>query len=110
LPAGRTNQRFSLRFKNPEAILETAYFDLDQDILVAYANENKTITIKNNLSDSKVESVKLFNMLGQSVNNWNVANELQTKISIPVASLSSGTYIIKLHTLKGDLTKKIVIR
>lgn len=110
LPAGRTTGRFSLRFKNPEAILETSQFNLDQDILVAYANENKTITIKNNLSDSKVESVKLFNMLGQSVNNWNVANELQTKISIPVANLSSGTYIIKVHTVKGDLTKKIVIR
>lgn len=110
LPAGRTNNRFSLRFKDPEAILETLQVNLDQNIFVAYANENKVITIKNNLSDSKVESVKLFNMLGQSINNWNVANELQTKINIPVANLSSGTYIIKVHTLKGDLTKKIVIR
>jgi len=110
LPAGRTNNRFSLRFKDPEAILETSNFNIDNEILVAYTNENNTITIKNNITDAKVDSVNLFNMLGQLVNHWNVANELQTKINIPVANLSSGTYIIKIHTAKGDLTKKIVIR
>lgn len=109
IPAGATNGRFSLRFKDPSA-LATTNFSLNNDVLVAYATNDNTIVIKNNNTDVTIETVMLFNMLGQSVNQWNVKNELQTKISIPVTNLSSGTYIIKVHTNKGELSKKVTIR
>jgi len=110
LPAGTTTGRFSLRFKDPLAVLATNGFDLDENILVVYTNENNAIRIKNNVPAATVETVMLFNIIGQPINSWNVKNEIQTKINIPVANLSVGTYIIKVHTTKGDLTKKVVIR
>jgi len=109
IPAGTTSGRFSIRFKNPAALAAT-HFDINNEVSIAYATTENTIVIKNNNTDVTVETVMLFNMLGQSVNTWNVKNELQTKINIPVTNLSSGTYIIKVHTNKGELSKKVTIR
>jgi len=67
------------------------------------------INVKNNLKDTTVKSVTLFNILGQSLSAWNVKNEDQTKLQIPVGNLSSGTYIVKVQTTKGHISKKIII-
>ena len=48
-------------------------------------------------------------MLGQNINNWNIDNKEQSRISIPVIGTSTGTYIVKVQTLKGDSNKKIII-
>jgi hypothetical protein len=107
LPIGTFDTRFSLRFTN--SALGVNDFDLNKEILVTFTNNDNMITINNNLLDATVQSVNLFNMLGQSIRTWDVKNENQSKIQIPVNNVSTGTYIVKVHTSKGDISKKIII-
>ena len=56
-----------------------------------------------------VESVALYNMLGQSVGTWDAKNLDQLNIELPVKTLSTGTYIVKIKTDKGETSRKIII-
>ena len=109
LPAGIISDRFSLRFKNTSA-LGVNNFDDSQTIAVAFTNNNNSINIKNDVLDRTVKTVTLYNILGQSISTWDIKNENQTKIEIPVTNISTGTYIVKVHTTKGDVNKKIIIK
>lgn len=109
LPAGTINDRFSLRFTN--ATLATANFLTDNvQIDVRYTNSNNMLTIVRSGAASQIESVSLFNVLGQAVSRWNVTDGKSTPIQIPVGKLSSGTYLVKVHTSQGDSSKKIIIK
>ena len=68
------------------------------------------INIKNQLNEVAVKSVTLFNLLGQSVVNWTMENQTQSIIELPVSALSTGAYVVKVITDKGDVTKKILIK
>jgi hypothetical protein len=107
LPIGTFDDRFSLRFTSTS--LDTNDFDLSEDVLVKFTNSNDTITINNGTLDETVQTVDLYNMLGQSIRTWEVKNADQKKIQIPVTNVSTGTYIVKVHTTKGDLSSKIII-
>ena len=107
LPIGTFDTRFSLRFNNPA--LGVNDFDLDKEVTVKFTNSNDTITINNGTLEATVQTVYLFNMLGQEIRSWDVKNPDQKKIKIPVTNVSTGTYIVKVHTTKGDLTRKIII-
>ena len=109
LTAGTLADRFSLRFNNPSS-LSVNNFDINEAVKVAFANNDNSINIKNNLLNETVQSVTLFNILGQSINKWNVKDQVQTKIKIPVTNLSSGTYVVKVQTTNGDISKKVIIR
>jgi len=58
--------------------------------------------------DATVEKVTLFNLLGQSVGTFDVKDQNQQNIQLPIKDLSSGTYIVKVKTDKGETTRKIV--
>jgi len=107
LPIGTIDNRFSLRFSN--AALGVNDFDINKEITVKFTNSNNTITITNVTLDATVQTVDLYNILGQSIRTWEVKNADQKKIQIPVNNLSTGTYIVKVHTTKGDLSTKIII-
>jgi len=77
---------------------------------MVFADSNHILNIKNNISDVRVESVLLYNILGQSIAKWDVENEEQRNIKIPVEHIRSGTYIVKLKTSDGSLSKKVIIR
>jgi len=108
LPIGTLENRFSLRFTS--SALGVNDFDLTKEVAVTYTNNDNTINIKNNLSDTTIKSVELYNMLGQSIKSWDVKNDTQVKIQIPINNISTGTYIVKVHTSKGDISKKIIIQ
>ena len=107
LPQGTINNRFSLRFINQNA-LGTENFNLSNGIQIVYTNSNSILTIKNNVADTTIESVTLFNMIGQAVATWDVKDQSQQNILLPIKNLSSGTYIAKVKTDKGDTSRKIV--
>ncbi len=109
LPAGTISDRFSLRFKNTSALGVDNFGD-SQTVAVVFTNSNNSINIKNDVLDRTVKTVTLYNILGQSIRTWDVKNENQTKIEIPVTNISTGTYIVKVHTTKGDVNKKIIIK
>jgi len=109
LPVGTIEDRFSLRFKNATQ-LSTDNFVAANQITTMFTNSDNVITIENHTLDATVKAVTLFNILGQSVSTWKVTNENQLKIQLPVQNISAGTYIVKVQTTKGDISKKIVIK
>jgi hypothetical protein len=50
----------------------------------------------------------LFNMVGQVISTWKIENTNQNNIELPTSNLSAGTYIVKVMTDKGQLSKKII--
>ena len=105
---GTFNNRFVLRYTNDKT-LGIGDMDKDDGILVFYSNNYKTLIIKNN-SDAIINSVALFNMAGQNSTNWNSIDGEQTNIHIPIKNASSGAYIVKITTTKGEISKKIIIK
>ncbi|MDD5150016.1 MAG: choice-of-anchor D domain-containing protein [Flavobacterium sp.] len=109
LPVGVTDNRFSLCFTDKTLGVNNAVANTINDIKVAHFQKGNILVINNTLSDVTVEKVILFNMLGQSIATWKTANQEQQNIQIPIKGVSSGIYIAKLKTSKGDLSKKIVL-
>ncbi|WP_395064246.1 LamG-like jellyroll fold domain-containing protein [Flavobacterium sp.] len=108
LPQGLTENRFSLTFKDNSTALSNSNFNLLNGINVAFANQTNILSIKNNVADTTVEKVLLFNMLGQMVKSFDVKDQSQQNIQLPIKELTAGTYIVKVRTDKGDTTSKIV--
>lgn len=66
------------------------------------ARNEITIDAKSN----DIESITLFDILGQKVNSFKVNSQIHT---IDVSNLASGTYILQIKTDSGLLNKKIII-
>jgi hypothetical protein len=109
LPAGTYDNRFSLRFTNGAA-LGTSENEENHGIAVVHSQANNMINIKNPLQEVTVKSVALFNLLGQNVAEWKIENQNQADIQLQVSDLSTGTYIVKVLTDGGDITKKILVK
>jgi hypothetical protein len=108
LPVGQYNKRFSLQFVNKTfSINET---NLEDGILIFYNNDNKTLNITNNFIDTAVESVYLFNITGQNIAKWDIDDNKQSNIQIPIKNISTAVYIVKIKTDKGEFSKKIIIK
>ena len=106
LPAGENNTRFSLRFKDKTLKLEQHSID---EIKITHVQNGNLLVINNNLLDVTVEKATLYNILGQSISTWNIENQNQENIRIPVKNLSSGVYVIKVKTTNDNFSKKIII-
>jgi hypothetical protein len=109
LPAGTHDSRFSLRFTNGSS-LDTSDNQASNDVTITHSQSNNMITIKNVLQEVTVKSVSLFNLLGQQVSNWTINNQDQAKIELQVSDLSAGTYIVKVFTDGGEISKKILVK
>lgn len=105
--AGTNTTRFSLRFHNPT--LKNDFFETPGQISIGFTSSDNNIVIENKLDNTIAETVSLYNMLGQRVGSWPVANLNQTKIQIPVQA-HAGTYIVQVHTSGGDISKRIIVR
>jgi len=109
LPVGTINDRFSLRFENP-ALLGTNQVAAANDMAVLFSNSDNMLSVINKKAGVEVISVDLYNVLGQSIQKWDVQDQDNDKIQIHVNNVSTGTYIVKVHTTKGDVSQKIIIR
>lgn len=109
LDAGLHDRRFSLRF-SPRENLGIENPTLEQGVDIAFTSNNNTLHIKNKLLDTTVTSVTAYTILGQSLTTWNVENQTQQNIQVPVSGLSAGAYIVKINTTNGELSKKIIVK
>ncbi|WP_291131846.1 choice-of-anchor D domain-containing protein [Flavobacterium sp. UBA7682] len=109
LAAGTFEDRFSLRFFNPSA-LGTNENELQHGVGVNHSQTDNMININNELQEVSIKSVALFNLLGQQVVTWKIDSQNQTEMHLPVSGVSTGGYIVKIITDKGDITKKILIK
>ena len=108
LPAGYNDTRFSLRFTDKTLGVENNN-TTDKTIKIAYIQKRNILIINNPQVDNTVEKVSLYSISGQLVASWKIENQEQQNIQLPVKSISSGIYIAKLKTTKGDFSKKIIV-
>ncbi|MFT3793930.1 LamG-like jellyroll fold domain-containing protein [Flavobacterium sp.] len=109
LPQGTYTERFSLRFTG--APLGTGTFTAPtHDIALTFATNDNMLTIENGKPEVNVQSVQIFDMLGQSLALWDVHAKDQSKMQILVPPISTGTYVVKALTTHGDISKKIIIK
>jgi hypothetical protein len=105
--AGIFNDRFVLRYNSKT--LGVNEIDSEDGILVLYSKNDKTVIIYNKEIDSTVNSVSLYNIVGQKIAVWDVKDREQSNIQIPIKDVSSEIYIVKVKTTKGEISKKIIV-
>lgn len=105
---GTYNDRFSLRFYE-QAALATGHSALTST-MISYSANNSSILIRSELLQSANSQVELISMGGHQLKSWSVTNAGQNEIGLPAEGLSSGIYIVRLHSIEGTVTKKIAVR
>jgi hypothetical protein len=80
--AGAFNDRFVLKYTNKTLAVDA--MDKEDGILVLYSKNYKTLIIHNNMMDSTVNTVTLYNTTGQKISYWDVEDSGQTNIQIPI--------------------------
>ncbi|HEX9825779.1 MAG TPA: choice-of-anchor D domain-containing protein [Flavobacteriaceae bacterium] len=110
LPAGDYLNKFEITFSTPDSSgqsLGTSENELNS-LAVYFANESENIVLVNpNLTE--IKNIELLNILGQSIMSINNI-ELQKISEYKVKNLSSGTYVLKMHTVSGSVSKKILVK
>ena len=106
---GDFNNRFVLRYGGKTLGVNENSIN-ENELKITYIQNNNTLVINNVLTDDIVEKIALYNIIGQSISTWKIENQDQQNIQIPVKSISSGIYIAKIKTSKGELSKKIIVR
>ncbi|WP_308992535.1 LamG-like jellyroll fold domain-containing protein [Mariniflexile litorale] len=105
LTVGNHLNRFEVTFAKTKTLnsdtFETNAFQ------VYFSNENKSIVI-HNPTGKNIESTEILNMLGQSVYKLKIRSK-ENIITQKPKDLSTGTYIIKLKTDSGIVSKKVLI-
>ena len=107
IPAGTHDNRFSLRFTN--ASLRVDDNVITKGIVAAYTSNDKMLNVENKLEGVEVQNVELYNILGQRIAKYAIADPTQTFIQLPVAPLATGTYIVRIQTNSGIMSEKIII-
>ncbi|MGV3697165.1 choice-of-anchor D domain-containing protein [Flavobacterium sp.] len=109
LPAGIYENRFTLRFTDGTS-LGTGDNEQTHGIAVTHSQSNSMVNIKNPVQEVTVKSVALFNLLGQQIRTWEIEEQNQSDIQLQVTGVSTGTYIVKVTTDGGTITKKILVK
>ena len=108
LAPGEYNNRFSLQFLNKNySINET---NIGNGIVCFYTKENQLLNIKNYFTDATIKSVSLFNIAKQKIANWDMTDDEQNLIQIPINHVSAAVYIVLINTDKGEFSQKIIIK
>ncbi|MEZ4796593.1 MAG: choice-of-anchor D domain-containing protein [Flavobacteriaceae bacterium] len=105
LPAGEYLDRFEITFTDFSP-LDVNEFEID-NIDVHYSNAIESIVLINP-TNQNIKSIELINILGQSIKTINNISNADYK-EYEVKNLSSGTYIIKMETEKGTVSKKVLV-
>lgn len=117
LDIGVFNNRFYLTFTNRNTAIASTIIGSkssteieSENIDVKFENTNQVLHITNEDTKATVTQIYLYNLVGQLVNVWDVRNENQNNIQIPMTSNSTGVYIVKVATTNGSFSKKVSIK
>ncbi|MFD1163279.1 choice-of-anchor D domain-containing protein [Hwangdonia seohaensis] len=106
LSKGEYSDRFEITF-NAAKILGTDDFE-NANLEVYFSNEKESFIVHN--PDLKlIESVSVYNILGQSIYQFNSKSQ-ENYIEHKTKSITTGVYIVKMKTDQGILSKKILIK
>tara|TARA_R110002049_G_scaffold302258_1_gene494988 strand:- start:55824 stop:60713 length:4890 start_codon:yes stop_codon:yes gene_type:complete len=107
LAVGEYLNRFEITFSKSSQTLGTDEIRNNQ-IEVLFSNEKKSIVI-NNPNSNLIESVEMFNILGQSLFKFKT-NTTNNLIEYKATDIKTGHYIIKIQTEYGKVSKKVLIK
>jgi hypothetical protein len=104
LASGDYLDRFEVVFQN-NLLLDTNELEGNR-LQVLYSNEKQRIVL-HNPNSKNIESIEVYNILGQSVLNIQEPTS-ETYLEYKAQQITTGAYIIKIKTDEGALTKKIL--
>ncbi|MEH6536612.1 MAG: choice-of-anchor D domain-containing protein [Psychroserpens sp.] len=107
LLAGQYLNRFELTFSEDQDSLSVEENELNS-LDVFYNNETESIGLLNPYFID-VKSIELYNIIGQNIIKIENISELDYS-EYQVKNLSTGTYIIKMDTLSGLISKKVLVK
>ena len=104
------NDRFELVFKDGNGNGSLGLEDetlTASDISIFYRKVDKNIVIRKSQA-AKVTAARLYNILGQEIQVYKI-DEPYGENTLPVNNIATGTYLLKLDTNGGTITKKLII-
>lgn len=106
LAAGQFLNRFEITFSQDKT-LDTEENE-NKQIEVYFSNEKNSIVI-NNPASKLIESVEMFNILGQTLFQF-LTNTTNNHIEYNANQIKAGNYILKIETEFGMISKKVLIK
>ncbi|MEY8848782.1 choice-of-anchor D domain-containing protein [Psychroserpens sp. XS_ASV72] len=107
LSAGEYLDRFEITFRDANDTLSVEENELST-LDIFYSNDLESLVLLNP-NFTEVKSIEVFNIIGQSIHTINDISELDYS-EYEVKHLSSGTYIVKMHTVSGSVSKKVLVK
>ncbi|MFD1614153.1 LamG-like jellyroll fold domain-containing protein [Gelatiniphilus marinus] len=107
LAVGEYLNRFELTFSKASQTLDTNQSHKNP-IEVYFSNEDKHVVVHNPESQL-IESVEMINILGQSLFKFQI-NSNNDYLKYKTSQIKTGTYILKIETEYGKLSKKVLIK
>ena len=109
LPAGEYLNRFEITFSTTSLGESLGVSESELNgATVYYSNESESIVLVNP-NQTEIKNIELLNILGQSILKINKIDQQET-IEYKVKNLSSGTYVLKMHTVSGSVSKKVLVK
>lgn len=105
LSTGTYNERFAIVF-SPGETLGVDTNDISA-LDVHFSNASESIVLVNP-TFKDINNIEMFNVLGQSIYKTTTV-PAEHLSEFKVRNLSTGTYIIKVHTDQGTLSKKVLV-
>ncbi len=106
LNAGEYLTRFEITFRDGNAL--SIDDNETEGVDVLYSNDKEKVVLLNP-NGLEIKSIEMFNILGQSV--WTMNDISESGYSeYEVKNLSTGAYIIKLYTVSGSVSKKVLVK
>jgi hypothetical protein len=107
LEAGTYYDRFDVRFKPQKTLSVENNEVLKKGIQVFVNNHARELQINNTLNTA-IQSIKIYNSLGQLQNLWN-NNLNNSQLKLNVGNINTGVYFIEINTVDGSISKKVFI-
>ena len=82
--------------------------NLDENMWSLYPNPTRNSITLNWSSNLKVNTIRVMNVLGEVIKTSSKVNGNSTTIDL--SALPGGTYLVKLATDKGILTKHVLLK
>ncbi|WOD42642.1 LamG-like jellyroll fold domain-containing protein [Hwangdonia lutea] len=107
LAVGQYLNRFDIRFSKSSQSLSTDEAH-KKSIEVYFSNEEDQIIV-HNPNAQLIESVEMINILGQSLFKFEISSN-DNYLKYKASQIKTGTYILKIKTEHGELSKKVLIK
>ena len=107
LSVGIYLNRFEITFANTQT-LNTNEIDNNTAVEVYFSNEKESVII-HNPSSQFIETVEMLNILGQALFKFNTSTS-DNYIEYNAKQIKTGTYILKIETEYGKISKKVLIK